>query len=173
MEDSTKSVPPIPASDLQFSSINNSDFQDLSPIQEGTNPRGPPPDSERADQGWFDVKSVPPFNSTADHSAGTEHSDGKSSSVDASECSSTTLRQFDQTRRPVERLAFAATLLCSTAHPSPTCWETPNEIFSMASLCPDNVIPVMDPEELMTFAVSNDPDTLTYGEAMAAPDVTN
>ena len=40
----------------------------------------------------------------------------------------------------------------------------------MASLCPDNVIPVMSPEELMAFAISNDPDTLTYREAMAAPD---
>ena len=40
----------------------------------------------------------------------------------------------------------------------------------MASLCPDNVVPSMSPEDLMAFAVSNDPDTLTYREAMAAPD---
>ena len=40
----------------------------------------------------------------------------------------------------------------------------------MASLCPDNVIPVMGPEELMAYAVSNDPDTLTHREAMSAPD---
>ena len=35
-----------------------------------------------------------------------------------------------------------------------------------------NVIPAMSPEELMAFAISNDPDTLTYRhrEAMAAPD---
>ena len=65
-EGSTQSAPPIPASDLQFSSINDSDFQDLFPVQEGTNLQGPSPDSEGASWGWFDVESVPPFDSTAD-----------------------------------------------------------------------------------------------------------
>ena len=49
-------------------------------------------------------------------------------------------------------------------------WEVPNEIFSMASLCPDNPIPTMGPEDLMACTVSNDPDTLTHKEAMNAPD---
>ena len=39
----------------------------------------------------------------------------------------------------------------------------------MASLCPDNGIPVMGPEDLLACAVSNDPDKLTYKEAMSAP----
>ena len=34
----------------------------------------------------------------------------------------------------------------------------------------DNVIPSMGPEDLLAYAVSNDPDTLTYREAMSAPD---
>ena len=165
-EGSNESAPLIPASDLQFSSINDSEFQDLFPVQEGTNLQGPSLDSEGATRGWFDVKSLPPINSTADHSASTEQSDVKSSSTaNGFEHSSTTLRQSKWIRCPVERLAFAATLLCTSKQPSLTCWKTSNEIFSMASLCPDNMIPVMSPKEFMAFAVSNDPDTLTCAEA--------
>ncbi len=40
----------------------------------------------------------------------------------------------------------------------------------MESLCPNNVIPDLGPQDLMAYAVSNDPDTLTYREAMNAPD---
>jgi hypothetical protein len=40
----------------------------------------------------------------------------------------------------------------------------------MASLCPDHVIPAMTTEEILAYAVSNDPDTLTFREAMTAPD---
>ena len=60
-EDSTESVPPIPTNDLKFSSINDTDFQDLSPVQEGTNLREPSPDLEGASRGWFDVESMPPL----------------------------------------------------------------------------------------------------------------
>ena len=84
--------------------------------------------------------------------------------------SSTTLRRSNRARRPVERLAFAVIMLCTQAAHAHSKWEVPNEIFSMESLCPDNVIPCMGPEDLMAYAVSNDPDTLTYREAMAAPD---
>ena len=81
-EDSSTAALPNSASELQFSAINDSesDFQDLSPVQEGTNLQGPSSDSEGATQGWFDVESVPLHKSTSHTSAGTAHSDGESSS---------------------------------------------------------------------------------------------
>ena len=127
---------PLPnsVSDLQFSTIDDSesDFQDLPPIQEGTNLQGPSPDSEGASQGWFDFKTVPTMSTTStQHSAGTVHSDDKGASAsDTSDHSSTAMRQSNQTRHPVEKLAFAVTLLCTCASSTPTKWETPNEIFS-------------------------------------------
>ena len=121
-EDSTRAVPPTPACDLQFSTINDSDFQDLSPVQEGTNLQGPSSDLEGATQGWFDVESVPLNESTCHTSAGTAHSDGESShTTNVHEHSSTTIRRSNRIRRPVERLAFAATPLCTAAHFPHTC----------------------------------------------------
>ena len=40
----------------------------------------------------------------------------------------------------------------------------------MESLCPDYNVPVMSPEEILAYGATNDPDTLYYHEAMAAPD---
>ena len=163
--------PPVSADDLKFYSIDDSDFRDLSPVQEGTNLQGPPADSEGASRGWFDVEAAPPLNSNDENSFGADYGDDETSGYSsASEHSTATLRRSNRIRRPVERLAYAVILLCTNATPVSSKWETPNEIFSMSSLCPDNVIPDMAPEDLMAYAVSNDPDTLTYREAMSAPD---
>ena len=139
--------------DLQFSSTD--DLPDLPPPLDRRNTQLPA--SEGA-QGWSEVEPPPPPE------------DGDSSDSDSSGHTTATPRRSNRLRRPVERLAFAVTLLCSTAHAVPSHWETPNEIFSMSSLCPDNVIPSLGPEDLMAYAVSNDPDTLTFREAMNAPD---
>ena len=61
-------------------------------------------------------------------------------------------------------------MLCTSAAATPSKWEAPNEILSLSALCPDNAIPCLGPQDLMAFAVSNDLDTLTFREAMSAPD---
>ena len=154
--------PAVPPIDLQFSSRNDYELQDRTPVQEGINLNGSL-DSEGA-QGWFDVEVAP-------ERPGANYSDGEASdNSSASGHSEATFRRSNRVRRPVERLAYAVAVLCTRTAASPSIWETPNEIFSMSSLCPDNVIPDMSPQDLMAYAVSNDPDTLTYREAMAAPD---
>ena len=154
--------PADPHIDLQFSTQNDSELQDLTPVQEGINLNGSL-DSEGA-QGWFDVEVAPGYE-------GAYNSDGETTDRSSvSSHSEATIRRSNRSKRPIERLAFAVALLCTRTAASPSKWETPNEIFSMSSLCPDNVIPDMSPQDLIAYAVSNDPDTLTYREAMAAPD---
>ena len=162
---SRKSVMPTdPPVNLQFSTSNDYEIQDLTPVQEGINLQGSY-DSEGA-QGWFDVEEAPRWNEGASN-----NSDGETSENDnASDHSQATVRRSNRIRKPVERLAFAVAILCTRTAATPSKWETPNEIFSMSSLCPDNVVPDMGPQDLMAYAVSNDPDTLTYKEAMDAPD---
>ena len=149
----------VPPSNLQFSSMDDSDFQDRTPVQEDINLQDSPSRPEGA-QGWFDVETASPPS----------HNDAVYSDSEASEHTVATLRRSNRIKRPVERLAYAVTLLCPNMTGIPSKWESHNEIFSMASLCPDNVIPAMGPQDLMAYAISNDPDTLTYREAMSAPD---
>ena len=147
------SKPAAPPNYLQFSSINDTENRDLTPLREDTNLQGPsnlegagPSDLEGASQGWFDVETAPPTPDVTGADNSDQESDGQSA---ATPHSATTHRRSNQVRRKVERLAYAATLLCSTAAAIPNTWETPNEIFSMASLCPDNVIPALGPEDLV------------------------
>ena len=69
-----------------------------------------------------------------------------------------------------DAVAFTVTMICATQAHSPPKWESPNELFCMSSLCPDTSIPSIDNLDLLAYAVSNDPDTLTYHEAMKAQD---
>ena len=140
--------------------MDDSDFQDRTPVQEGINLQDLPSRPEGA-QGWFDVETATPPS---------DQGDAVNSDSEASEHSVATLRRSNRIRRPVERLAYAVTLLCPNMTDIPSKWESHNEIFSMSSLCPNHVIPDMGPEDLMAYAISNDPDTLTYKEAMSAPD---
>ena len=80
------------------------------------------------------------------------------------------LRRSTRITRPIERLTYSAAVICTATASSLHKWEVPNEIFCMSSLCPDACIPQMSPEELMAYGATNDPDTLYYHEAMAAPD---
>ncbi len=76
-----------PVNDLQFSTIDDSAWQDLSPIQQDNHQQPDPlPQASEGAQGWFDVEEAP----TDD---GAQHSDGKESGQSmATDHSTTTLR---------------------------------------------------------------------------------
>ena len=185
-EDSAR--PAVPEIDLQFSPQLDSETQDQTPmdqtpIQEGINLSGSPPSDSEGAKGWFDVEIAPPRQPPIerqptqgwyDVEEASPHSDGESSAQSAisdhSEHSESTPRRSNRSNKSLQRIAFAVAILCTRVAATPSKWETPNEIFSMSSLCPDNVIPDMGPQDLMAYAISNDPDTLTYREAMNSPD---
>jgi hypothetical protein len=85
----------------------------------------------------------------------------------------TNVSDFYRTRsgravKPVERLMYASATVIGGEG------ALPGEIFCMSTLCPDtypgsHCNPMQLPD-LYAMAVSNDPDTLTFQEAMRAPD---
>ena len=74
-----------------------------------------------------------------------------------------TIRRSNRSRRHVQRLIEAMMVITS---PSPSFpHDVPNEILSLSTL-----FSYEDHDVLMAYGATNDPDTLYYHEAMAAPD---
>ncbi len=80
------------------------------------------------------------------------------------------LHHSTRIKHPIERLTYSIAVICTATAASLSKWEVPNEVFCMQSLCPDLNILEMGPQDILAYGATNDPDTLYYHEAMAAPD---
>ena len=119
---------PLPPPDVQFHSPDPGP-QDLTPIQEDINLQGP--STSEGAQGWFDVEEAP-------QPSGADDSDGEASAHSAA-----TLRRSNHRRRPIERLAYATIMLCTSAAATPSKWEAPNEILIHVCSMPGQCDPLL------------------------------
>jgi Reverse transcriptase (RNA-dependent DNA polymerase) len=169
---------PVPIDTRQLSQTNSLAPANLSPLSENQLlqrelQRGTSGKIQSSHQ-YFDVEEIPPMS---DQLPSTNYVSTDTSGPPKTVLKPPTQSEYPTTRsgrhiRPVERLMYAS--LAVIGSQSITDQPITGELFCMTTLCSESYQDSeLHPLELSTvyaMAVSNDPDTLTYQEAMRAPD---